>query len=108
MNLKEAIQKDNQAVFLNPDEFGELKNIDGVELMVVIDNDIINERSRFYLANESLGVFRSTITFFIRKDDLGYTPVENQLMDFDDKPYILSNVFENLGIFEITIEANES
>lgn len=116
MNFKELVQQDNRTTFLNPDEFGEEKIIDGNVVIVVVDNDLTNERPRLVSAGEDIyanGVFRSTITFFVRKEELGYVPEEGQPIRFgevgqSDYPYFVSNVSESMGILEITIEANRT
>lgn len=114
--FKDLIQKDNQTIFLNPDEFGEEKSIDGDAVMVVVDSDLTNERPRLVSAGEDIyanGIFKSTITFFVRKEVLGYVPEEGQLMKFGEVggreyQYIVSSVSEAMGIIEVTIEANKS
>ncbi|MFU1797373.1 hypothetical protein ACM1RC_26140 [Paenibacillus azoreducens] len=109
MNFKEMVANDNLTVFINPEEFGEPKNIDGETLMVVVDYDLINERPHLYAE----GTYLSKVTFFVHEADLGYVPAEGQEMRFGDVgkrgyPYLVTNVASNMGILEITIEANET
>lgn len=114
--FKELVQQDNRTIFLNPEEFGEEKSIDGDAVMVVVDSDLINERPRLVSPGEDIyanGVFNSTITFFVRKEDMGYVPEEGQPIRFgevgqNDYPYFVTNVSESMGIYEITIEANRA
>jgi len=117
MNFKDIVAKDNVAVFINPDEFGEPKVINGAEYQVVIDHDLINERLRLYTSGgnntAAEGVFLSTVIFFIRESDLGYVPVEGETMRFGNPgergyPYLVTKVSSAMGILEITIEANQS
>lgn len=117
MNMfKDMIAKDNLNVFINFNEFGEEKSIDGDAVLVVVDSDLINERPRLVSPGEDIyanGVFRSTITFFVQKEELGYVPEEGQPIKFgevgqSDYPYFVSNVSESMGILEITIDANRS
>ncbi|MBJ6362103.1 hypothetical protein ACFOQM_12455 [Paenibacillus sp. GCM10012307] len=117
MSFKDWIAQDNLRVFINPDEFGEPKMIDGVELSVVIDNDLINERnslSAYGMNNVTAeGVYLSTITFFVRQSDLGYVPKEGERMQYGDVDkkgysYMIAKVSGADGILEITLEGNQS
>ncbi|MFD0710631.1 hypothetical protein [Paenibacillus sp. GCM10027626] len=117
MKFKDHVAQDNLKVFINMDEFGEPKFIDGEKYDVVIDYDLINERDRLYTVGragtDAAGVFQSAITFFIREADLGFIPDEGQPLFWGDSahksyPYIVAKVSSAMGILEITIEANES
>lgn len=117
MNFKELVAQDNVTVFINFDEFGEMRSIDGEELCIVEDKDLINERPRVHSSSGqdmfAEGVFRSIITFFVRLEDLGYMPEEGQDMRYGEVgkreyPYFVTNVSEAMGILEVTIEANRT
>ncbi|RXZ84588.1 hypothetical protein EBB07_00800 [Paenibacillaceae bacterium] len=115
--FKQQVEQDNLAVFINFDEFGEEKSIRGRKVLVVIDNDLINERQRLSTSGTTNtnpeGVYLSTVTFFVRQRDLGYVPVEGEQMLFGDLgergyPYIVDKVAVNMGVIEVTIEGNQS
>lgn len=111
MNFKEQLEHDNSAIFINSEEFGEKHSIDGELLTVVIDNDLIHERPALSTSGVDFyaeGVYLSTITFFVEKYKLGYIPVENQQMRFDDYPCIVKRVSESFGMLEITLDANRT
>lgn len=112
--FKDAVAQEI-SVFLNFDEFGEYRLIDGQEVLIVEDRDLINERPRLASSAGNLmaaeGVYLSIITFFVRQDDLGYVPEEGQEMRFGEVgkrgyPYLVTSVSEAMGILEVTIEAN--
>ena len=108
-NFKDFVQ-DDIAVFFNPDEFGEWHNIDGQELLVVIDEDLTQERSRqpTDLYNATPGIFTKRIIVFVRQSDLGYRPVVDQSMRIDDELYRVANCSDQMGVLEITLEANQA
>jgi hypothetical protein len=110
MNFKDQIAHDIKNTFINPREFGELADIDGEEKIIVFDNDVVNDRPRLFSTSNrdsyAQGVYQSLITFFIDKDELGYTPVEQQQMKFNGDTCIVTTVSENMGVFEITLESN--
>ncbi|KEQ22310.1 hypothetical protein [Paenibacillus tyrfis] len=114
MNFKDIVANDNMSVFINPDEFGEpilfgASGFETQELMAVVDRDTTEGP----LYQHADGTFASKITLFIREADLGYRPVENQLIKFapageEVYPYIVSRVTSDVGILEIAIEASET
>lgn len=102
-SFKDQVQND-LVVFINPDEFGESHNIDGVEIDIVPDEDTVNERKY----GHAEGTYLSKRGFFVRKEVLGYRPVERQGLTFDGDYFTVASVSENAGILRIEIEANES
>ena len=44
MGFKEIIQEDSRRVFLNPEEFGELHEISGRKMLIIIDDNEMVER----------------------------------------------------------------
>lgn len=111
MSLKDRLAKDRDRVFFNEQELAELANIDGDEVLVIPIVDDIHKRPLLYSTGAdsyAQGVYQTSLSFFVRKDDLGYTPEENQLMHFNQKSYTVAHVSEDMGVFEITLESNES
>lgn len=106
MNFKELVQHDNTNVFINFDEFGELKDIDGEDVLIVVDGDLINERPQAPSYED--GTYQNKLTFFVREEELGYVPEQYQNMKIENYPYIVANVAKNMGILEVTIEANQT
>ncbi|WP_020621129.1 hypothetical protein [Paenibacillus daejeonensis] len=104
MNFKLQTQLDNLTTFLNPNEFGELHDIDGVPTMVVIDQDLINKRSQVMAE----GTYINRLVLFVRMADLGYIPVEGQMMRVDDSPYLVVQVGHDMGILSVTLEGNQT
>lgn len=111
MSFKDRLVKDRDNVFFNEQELAELANIEGHEVLVIPIVDDIHKRPLLYSTEADSyahGVYQTSMSFFVRKDDLGFTPVENQLIDFNHKSYMVTHVMEDMGVFEITLESNES
>lgn len=102
--FKDFIPLDNNRVFINTNEFAEIHNIDGEDLPIVFDTDILNERP----LQHAEGVYLSHVVIFIDKKALGYIPVQNQEITVDDVIYTVMKVSDDNGLLEITLEANES
>lgn len=107
MGFKDYVAADVSAVFINPDEFGEEHDIDGESISIVLDSDIIQERSERMDMYED-GTFQNRIIFFVRKDDLGYVPEENQLMHFNGMPGIVNESREEMGVIRVALEMNRA
>lgn len=108
-NFKDVVAAD-AAAFLNLDEFGELHNVDGHDITVVIDEDTAHERSRqpLDLYNAANGVFISNITLYVRLSDLGYHPVVGQHLRIDGKMYPIVSCGEDMGLLRIGLEVNDA
>lgn len=103
--FKEQVAADIDSVFLNMDEFGEPHDIDGEAIMIVFDQDVVHERGG---SDHEDGTFENRLIFFVNADELGYMPEENQLMQFDGRPFIVAECDEEMGVYRITIEGNQS
>lgn len=104
MNFKAQVQLDNLTTFLNPNEFGEEHDIDGVMITVVMDQELINKRSQVMAE----GTYISRLVLFVRLVDLGYMPVEGQMMRVDNSPYLVVQVGHDMGILSVTLEGNQT
>ncbi|MFY0545458.1 hypothetical protein [Brevibacillus sp. H7] len=109
MSFKDEIQKD-LGVFINMDEFAEVHNVNGQDIPVLIDADLLKGRQRMPadLYHAAAGVFIEQITVYARLSDLGERPVIGQRLYLDDELYLVANCNEQMGILEITLEANRS
>lgn len=94
--------------FFNIDEFATYRNIDGSDILVVIDDDLSQGRSRQPIDqyNAAAGVYIKRITLFVRESDLGYRPVIDQTMIVDSEYFRVANCSDQMGVLEITLEGN--
>jgi hypothetical protein len=102
MSFKDLSEADN-AIFFNTDEFGELHTVDGVQLPVVLDNEKLMERQ----ANSEYG-YQGGILFYVAKSTFGKVPAVGQIMNFDNRPWMVADVQEATGLLTITLESNMS
>lgn len=103
MSFKTQIAKDIANVFINADEFADSHDIDGVQVVCVIDTDILHERSTLV----SDAVFGNQIALHVQASAFAEKPVHNQLMRIDDGLYLVREVAENMGMYTITLESAE-
>lgn len=106
--FKDAIAADKKAVFINGDEFADTHNINGVDVVCVVDGDLITERNAKTYAEYAEGVFKSQITIFVDAADLPQRPVKGEGIRFDGEYFSVDECIENAGIYEITLGANDA
>ncbi len=104
--LKDYLDTDLD-VFMSTNEFAEVHNIDGVDLPVIIDEDILKIRSEDK-SEQYEGLYSSRIAIFVRVTDLPERPVFGQQIRIDGDLYTVIKCNEGMGIYEIELEANES
>jgi hypothetical protein len=106
--FKDAVAADIKGTFINALEFADLHDINGTELLCVIDGDIIQERNARTYSEYAEGVFKSQKMVFVAVDDLPERPVKGEIFRLDGELYMVDECAENMGVLEITIEANDS
>lgn len=111
--FKDQVAKDIKQVFINPLEFADMHNIRlvgwaGADVLCVIDRDETTERSSTSATEYAEGIFKQLYHLYVATTDLLRKPVENELLWIDNHRYLVFSVFEDMGMYEITLEANES
>jgi len=106
--FKDAVAADIKAVFINGLEFADEHDINGETVLAVVDGDIIQERNSRSYSEYPEGVFQQQLMVFVAAEDLPERPVKGELFFLDNERYIVDMCSENMGILEITIEANDS
>ncbi|GIO09665.1 hypothetical protein J31TS6_56930 [Brevibacillus reuszeri] len=110
MNFKDQLSID-LSVFFNIDEFGEIHNIDGRDLLVVIDKDVSAGRKRkglsdYYSMSEGLHI--SKIMLYARVSDFPVVPTADSQMKIDEEYYRVVDCDKQMGVLEIELEGNQS
>lgn len=104
--FKEYIKKDINNVFKNEKEFSETVTINGVSVIINIDNDRLSQKT----FKDFDGVVIGDILFFIAPDEfkkipnVRKAPKVNDAIMFDNKPCIVTNVVDNMGMYEVTLQ----
>lgn len=107
MKFKDQLKKDLD-VFINPDEFADLHELDGKPTLVVVDADSFKEfSSTVEMENAMQGIFQSALTIYVKtsdykKPDVGYR------LKLDDDYYSVIGVSESAGLLKIDLVSYES
>ena len=111
MTFKEQIAKDTRKVFMNIDEFGEIHNVNGKDITVLVDNNELVDREKRYQYRHSLyadGVYLKEVLIYVHAEDFGPLPAVGRSISFDNKIYIISDAINEDGIYSLTLEANKT
>ncbi|NLU09438.1 MAG: hypothetical protein GXW90_00560 [Tepidanaerobacter acetatoxydans] len=103
--FKDFIKKDIKT-FINFDEFAEIHDIDGENIECILDEDIFKERNLNSQTRHFEGVFVNQVSLFIKKEDKE-RPSIGQQMHIDGRMYLVANVSEAEGIYEIELARND-
>lgn len=100
--FKDFIARDIDEVFFNESEFADWHDINGDRICCHIDSDMTNE------ADAHLeGVFRNTLTVYLKAWSLDCRPKENEPMYIDERMYFVRSVSDEMGAWVIVLEAND-
>lgn len=105
-SFKEQLEKDFETTFFNTDEFAEIHELQGNEVPVVVDNDIIITLSLGKNADAD-GIFTDDKMIFVQKKYLEFEPVAGQHLSFDGEIYQIKTVNEDMGGYTIILSGNE-
>lgn len=106
--FKDAVAADIKQVFINPLEFAELHNVNGFDIWIVVDKDVLKERLNVTSSQYVDGVFNEEMLLYVAAKDLPRRPVIGEILRLDDEVHLVTDVSENMGVLEITITANET
>ena len=98
--FKRFVSLDVKRAFINKDEFAEEHMLNGERVTCVIDKDLTQDA-------KNIGVFMNAITIYVETADIEEKPVEGELLDFDDKIYVVRSVSDEDKVLVIVAEANE-
>jgi hypothetical protein len=101
MGFKEQLEKDLKNVFFNINEFAEMHNVEGEDVLVVIDKDLFKEK---YKEIETEDIIILGITLFIQKEHLRGEPKVNREMTVDGKTYTIRDSSLKNNMYEIDLQ----
>ena len=106
MRLAEAIVADNQdrRIFECTDDFAEMRNINGVDVICAVDSD----RTQDVSDNKAQGIYQAEFALFFRDGVLPGRPVVNGRVMVDGKPYTVMSLVDSNGLLEMRVKANKS
>ena len=102
--FKEMIAADLDAVFINPDEFGEIHRVEGVKITVVVDNDRLEKLKQ----GQILGMVEADMLIMGREGDFPADLEPGRLLNVDGREMIVENAGRNMGLIEVALRQNRT
>ncbi len=107
MSFRDMVAADVENVFLNPEEFGETHDLNGVTCTCVIANDATYDREARLKDGKRTpdGLHGDYLTVCVRKSDLQRVPKQGDNFKVDKKRYTVDSCADDMGILTITLGA---
>lgn len=103
--FKDFIKSDIDT-FINFNEFAEEHEIDNKKVKCILDEDIFKERNISSETRNFEGVFKNQYSLFIKTSDIE-KPSISEGINIDGFLYLVTNVSESDGIYEIELTRND-
>jgi hypothetical protein len=105
VNFKDQIKQDLSDVFLNLDEFADLHRIEGKEVPVVIDSDIMAKLSKIG-DNRIHGMDEADMVIMGKASDLPENLDPGRLLNLDGREVIVVTTTSEMGLVQIAVRQN--
>lgn len=105
MSFKDQIKQDLSDIFLNLDEFADLHRIEGKEVPVVIDSDIMAKLSKIG-DNRIHGMDEADMEIMGKASDLPENLDPGRLLNLDGREVIVVTTTSEMGLVQIAVRQN--
>ena len=105
MSFKDQIKQDLSDIFLNLDEFADLHRIEGKEVPVVIDSDIMAKLSKIG-DNRIHGMDEADMVIMGKASDLPENLDPGRLLNLDGREVIVVTTMSEMGLVQIAVRQN--
>ena len=105
MSFKDQIKQDLSDIFLNLDEFADLHRIEGKEVPVVIDSDIMAKLSKIG-DNRIHGMDEADMVIMGNASDLPENLDPGRLLNLDGREVIVVTTTSEMGLVQIAVRQN--
>ena len=107
--FKDFASEDISAVFFNGDEHADLHNVDGKDVLVILEKSDVRDHSTHWEAgakqNFDTGLYNRHIILYIRVEEYGPKPKQGKLLMLDKKlTYLIQKCDEESGVYRMTME----
>ena len=105
MSFKDQIKQDLSDIFLNLDEFADLHRIEGKEVPVVIDSDIMAKLSKIG-DNRIHGMDEADMVIMGKASDFPENLDPGRLLNLDGREVIVVTTTSEMGLVQIAARQN--
>lgn len=94
-------------IFISSDEFATTHEINGVEMKIVLDDDMLDKRKQVK-TDYAEGIYEASLLYYVKKSVYGTRPVEGEIQNFDGNIYRIAKVHEEEDLYSIALMGNEA
>lgn len=105
MSFKDQIKQDLSDIFLNLDEFADIHRIEGKEVPVVIDSDIMAKLSKIG-DNRIHGMDEADMIIMGKASELPENLDPGRLLNLDGREVIVVTTTSEMGLVQIAVRQN--
>jgi hypothetical protein len=105
VSFKDQIKQDLSDVFLNLDEFADIHRIEGKEVPVVIDSDMLEKLSKIG-DNRIHGMDEADMVIMGKASDLPENLDPGRLLNLDGREVIVVTTTSEMGLVQIAVRQN--
>lgn len=105
MSFKDQIKQDLSDIFLNLDEFADIHRIEGKEVPVVIDSNIMAKLSKIG-DNRIHGMDEADMVIMGKASDLPENLDPGRLLNLDGREVIVVTTTSEMGLVQIAVRQN--
>lgn len=98
-DFKQQVERDIRSVFLNLKEFGETHEIEGANVIIVPDSDLLVERK----SGLDASVADSTFLFHVAERDFPQGKTNGNYIRIDGAEYVIDSVQKNIGMLTVAV-----
>ena len=104
MTFKDLQRQDILDIFINPDEFGEVHEVNGRKVAIVLDDFELLKREKYRGdTNEKAGMGVKRGLMYIKAADYGRLPVSGRKMTIDNQEFEVEDAVNESGVYSIHI-----
>ena len=104
--LKDQLTQDLD-IFMNTDEFATKHKVNGIEIPIIIDEELLKERQS-RVDDPAEGVYDTGVLLVVKKVDYGEKPAIGEIVKLDEDIYRVQDVQNDEGMYIIELVANDS
>lgn len=106
MGFKDIVREDIQKIFIVPEEFGAVHQINDRRIPIVIDdNEMIEREKRTPMMDGAEGIYKRQLLFYVAASEFGPLPAVGRTLTLDGRPYQITDAINEDGIYSISLKA---
>lgn len=108
-NFKQQAFQDIENVFLNMTEFGEVHQLNGRAIRMIVDSNEVEERGKKQFEHSRIdGIYKESVMLYVSRAEFGKQPTRGSSFNLDGKSYRCMDSREEGGMYSILLEAMRS